>query len=98
LNLVVNARDAMPGGGRIELSIAPVAAAEQHEHALDPARSWLALDVRDTGQGMDEQTRARVFEPFFTTKAGGRGTGLGLATVYGIVRRAEGRIVVESRP
>jgi PAS domain S-box-containing protein len=85
LNLAVNARDAMPGGGR--LRIVTIA-------ADDGAR----LEVRDTGRGMDAATRARIFEPFFTTKGVGEGTGLGLATVFGIVERLRGTIAVASEP
>lgn len=85
LNLALNARDAMPGGGRIEIRT------QIHDASVE-------LTVSDTGIGMDDTTRARVFDPFFTTKAPGRGTGLGLPTVYGIVRRAGGRIEIDSMP
>ncbi|HLP02276.1 MAG TPA: ATP-binding protein [Opitutaceae bacterium] len=96
MNLVVNAQDAMPEGGTLT-----IATEELSQGATNPAlpRGPLAvLRVRDTGIGMDEATRARVFEPFFTTKETGRGTGLGLATVYGIVRQHEGEIEVRSTP
>ena len=85
LNLSLNARDAMPSGGRLEI-------------AASVADGQVELRVSDTGHGMDETTRARAFDPFFTTKAPGRGTGLGLSTVYGIVRRAGGRVDIESSP
>ncbi|HLP09494.1 MAG TPA: ATP-binding protein [Opitutaceae bacterium] len=96
MNLVVNAQDAMPDGGTLT-----IATEELSQGPTDPSlpRGPLAvLRVRDTGIGMDEATRARVFEPFFTTKEIGRGTGLGLATVYGIVRQLEGSIEVRSAP
>ncbi|MFT3828740.1 MAG: ATP-binding protein [Opitutaceae bacterium] len=96
MNLVVNAQDAMPDGGTLT-----IATRERPEGSADPAlpRGPLALlHVRDTGVGMDEATQARIFEPFFTTKEVGRGTGLGLATVYGIVRQHEGGIEVRSAP
>jgi CheY-like chemotaxis protein len=87
VNLVINARDAMTGGGQLTVSVRNDESGEQ-PHAR--------LTVTDTGIGMDAATRARVFEPFFTTKAPGKGTGLGLATVYAIVDQAGGRITVES--
>jgi two-component system, cell cycle sensor histidine kinase and response regulator CckA len=95
VNLVVNARDAVESGGLIAIESSHV---ELSEPGRDISRSSVMLSVRDTGQGMDEETRARVFEPFFTTKERGRGTGLGLATVYGIVQQSGGTISVQSEP
>jgi two-component system cell cycle sensor histidine kinase/response regulator CckA len=93
LNLVLNARDAMPAGGVIRVST--VAA---HPRNAAANASYAAFSVTDTGIGMDPPTKARIFEPFFTTKPPGLGTGLGLSTVKEIVRRAEGCIEVESTP
>ncbi|MEX2205723.1 MAG: PAS domain S-box protein [Myxococcota bacterium] len=87
LNLALNARDAMPGNGRLRI-----------ETARGLPSRFVHLNVSDTGQGMDEETRARAFEPFFTTKPSGEGTGLGLSTSYGIVRQTGGSISLHSEP
>ncbi|HEY6557138.1 MAG TPA: ATP-binding protein [Polyangiaceae bacterium] len=97
LNLLLNARDAIASSGTIQVRLERCRY-EARTRPASRAGEWLLLSVSDTGTGMDSATRARIFEPFFTTKAAGQGTGLGLSTVYGIVRQAGGFIDVDSAP
>ena len=100
VNLAVNARDAMPSGGvlTVETDVVDVTAGDAWSSDGIPSGRYAALSVRDTGTGMDEETRTRAFEPFFTTKPQGKGTGLGLSTVHGIVTGHGGRVRIESAP
>jgi CheY-like chemotaxis protein len=98
MNLIVNARDAMPTGGelcistrRVELKVGP----ESESLDVEPG-DYSVMAISDTGEGMSEEVRSRVFDPFFTTKAPGKGTGLGLSSVYGIVRQSGGAIRLDS--
>jgi PAS domain S-box-containing protein len=99
LNLVVNARDAMPQGGHLQIATEMLSPGAPHAHANPEARTGevVCLSVSDTGTGIAPEHLTRIFEPFFTTKEPGKGAGLGLATVYGIVQQHQGRVEVASR-
>jgi CheY-like chemotaxis protein len=101
VNLVLNARDAMPAGGHVTIETSNVELTEElleAETLTVPKGQYVKLAIADTGVGMDEATRAHAFEPFFTTKAKGKGTGLGLATVYGIIDQSGGAIAMDTAP
>jgi two-component system, chemotaxis family, CheB/CheR fusion protein len=98
LNLCVNARDAMPNGGRLTLKTFIVRGKQLEEYGDHTAEQYMAVEVSDTGTGMDEYVQSKMFEPFFTTKEFGQGTGLGLAVVYGIVKNHNGLLQVSSQP
>jgi CheY-like chemotaxis protein len=100
MNLASNARDAMPNGGTLHIEISEIHVTSSHVKIRPEAvlGHFVKLDVADTGCGMDEATRARIFEPFFTTKDIGKGTGLGLATVFNIARQHGGWVEVQSQP
>ena len=97
MNLVVNAKDALPKGGKISIRTAGVMhESDGPEHSYIKKGPYVMISVSDNGQGMDRETQARIFEPFFTTKEKGKGTGLGLSTVYGIVKQSGGYVFVQS--
>jgi len=98
MNLAVNAQDAMPGGGTLSIRTFNEALAAAEADGETSLINYAVLEVSDTGHGMTPDIQSHIFEPFFTTKEPGKGTGLGLATVYGIVQRAEGQIRISSRP
>jgi CheY-like chemotaxis protein len=97
LNLCVNARDAMPSGGMLTINTRMVSVASiRKQHTDAPASSYVCIEVIDTGEGMTEEIRKHIFEPFYTTKGVGKGTGLGLAVVFGVIQSHKGFIDVES--
>jgi PAS domain S-box-containing protein len=98
MNLVTNAKDAMPGEGTLTIEVSPVVMEERFVHAdgFGEPGNYVCVTVADTGYGMDEETRKRIFEPFFTTKEVGKGTGLGMAIIYGIIQQHNGYISVYS--
>ena len=96
VNLAINARDAMPDGGQLVLSTAELDLDADDDDV--PAGAWVALTVADTGVGMDDETRSRAFKPFYTTKAFGKGSGLGLASVYGVVAQSGGHLRLDTQP
>ncbi len=100
MNLSTNARDAMPDGGRLIITLERIEVDEEFAriHAFERPGEYALLSVSDTGKGMDQETAQQIFEPFFTTKESGRGTGLGLAVVYGIIKQHDGYINVYSEP
>ncbi|MFQ5330458.1 MAG: ATP-binding protein, partial [Thermodesulfobacteriota bacterium] len=99
MNLAVNARDAMPNGGKLTIKSERVTIDDDYcrRYSYATPGRYIRMTIADTGTGMSEETQQRIFEPFFTTKGVGRGTGLGLAVVYGIIRKHEGWVNVESR-
>ncbi len=99
MNLCVNARDSMPSGGTITIETCPNGGDDVFDADQDrPAEGWRMFSVTDTGSGMNKEVRSKAFEPFFTTKEMGRGTGLGLATVHGIIKQHDGLIELDSEP
>jgi PAS domain S-box-containing protein len=98
MNLAVNAQDAMPSGGTLSIKTSNEVLAVAGPEGETSVTDYAVLEVTDTGHGMTQEVQSHIFEPFFTTKEPGKGTGLGLATVYGIVQRAEGEIRISSRP